>query len=61
MSGHLLVADVVSSCPPMFDPSHHGCRFAPSMTEIIVAGGLLLFAVAIAVMVLVGRKRHDGV
>src|SRR5438067_2304358 len=32
MPGHLLVAvvaDVVSPCPPMFNPSHTGCHFAP--------------------------------
>jgi hypothetical protein len=46
------LADVVGPCPPLFDPSHRGCHFQPSRTELFVVGGVLLFAVAAAIALL---------
>lgn len=63
MPGHFLVAsvaDVVSSCPPMFQASHRGCQFAPSLMETVVACGMVVLAVALAVAVAVGRKKDNG-
>ena len=55
-------ADVVGPCPPMFDPSHSGCHFDPSRTEILVASGIafVLIAVVVGVIVAAGGKRDRG-
>ena len=52
-------ADAVSSCPPLFQPSHHGCLFRPSTTEMVVLGGVFFLGVVIFVAAVLGRKKDD--